>query len=97
MAVRVTGQSLVPARTVMTPSGPNIPLVLGLAAIVGLVAGISVALLQWRISWPRLKGPISPSTGTRLGPGYEAVGLAGGVASSPLSTASCEADPPLRR
>jgi uncharacterized protein involved in exopolysaccharide biosynthesis len=43
-AIRVTGQSFVPAQEVMTPSGPNIPLVLGLTVVIALCAGIWVAL-----------------------------------------------------
>jgi hypothetical protein len=43
-AIRVTGQSFVPAEEVMTPSGPNILLVLGLTVVVALAAGIWLAL-----------------------------------------------------
>jgi uncharacterized protein involved in exopolysaccharide biosynthesis len=56
MAARVTGQFLVPAQEVTTPSGPNIPLVLGLSAIGALGAGIWAALRQRRVS-SRLAAP----------------------------------------
>ncbi len=53
VAGRVTGQSFVPAQSVMVPSSPNIPLVLGVTAVVALGAGIWLALLLARPSAPR--------------------------------------------
>jgi len=47
MASRVTGQSFVAAQKVMTPSGPNILLVLGLTVVGALGVGIWLASLGW--------------------------------------------------
>jgi hypothetical protein len=43
----VTGQSFVAAQKVMTPSGPNILLVLGLTVVGALGVGIWLAWLGW--------------------------------------------------
>jgi uncharacterized protein involved in exopolysaccharide biosynthesis len=46
-AGRVTGQSFVAAQKVMIPSGPNVLLVLGLAALLELAVGTWLALQPW--------------------------------------------------
>jgi uncharacterized protein involved in exopolysaccharide biosynthesis len=48
VASRVTGQSFTAAQKVTLPSGPSIPLVLGLTAVTELCAGAWLALRPWR-------------------------------------------------